>query len=79
VVCAAGDIAAARARSLRTMVPGVRLPGGDAHDQARITTPADAVAAGADWLVIGRAVTGATDPEAAAADVCAAVESALGT
>jgi orotidine-5'-phosphate decarboxylase len=79
VVCAAGDIAAARARSLRTMVPGVRLPGGDAHDQARITTPADAVAAGADWLVIGRVVTGATDPEAAAADVCAAVESALGT
>jgi orotidine-5'-phosphate decarboxylase len=77
VVCAAGDIAAARARGLRTMVPGVRLPGGDAHDQARITTPAAAITAGADWLVIGRAVTGAADPESAAADVCTAVASAL--
>jgi orotidine-5'-phosphate decarboxylase len=77
VVCAAGDVAAARARELRTMVPGVRLPGGDAHDQARITTPGDAIAAGADWLVVGRAVTHAEDPEAAAAEICAMVESAL--
>ena len=76
VVCAASDIAAARERALRTMVPGVRLPGGDAHDQARITTPADAIERGADWLVVGRAVTAAADPERAAADVCAMVEAA---
>ena len=49
------------------MVPGIRLAGDDAHDQARVDTPGDAIARGADWLVIGRAVTGADDPERAAA------------
>ena len=49
------------------MVPGIRLAGGDAHDQARVDTPGDAIGRGADWLVIGRAVTGADDPERAAA------------
>lgn len=77
VVCAASDVEAARAHTLRTMVPGVRMPGGDADDQARVATPADALAAGADWLVIGRAVTAADDPERAAADVCAMAEGAL--
>lgn len=77
VVCAATDIGAARSLGLRTMVPGVRLAGGDAHDQARVTTPADAITRGADWLVVGRAVTDAADPEAAAAEVCASVGAAL--
>jgi orotidine-5'-phosphate decarboxylase len=49
------------------VVPGIRLPGGAVHDQARVGTPAEAIAAGADLLVVGRAVTGAPDPEAAAA------------
>jgi orotidine-5'-phosphate decarboxylase len=48
------------------MVPGIRLPGEPAHDQARVATPADAIGQGADWLVIGRAVTASDDPEAAA-------------
>ena len=56
----------ARDLGLRTMVPGIRLEGGDAHDQARVDTPADAIANGADWLVIGRAVTEAEEPEIAA-------------
>jgi orotidine-5'-phosphate decarboxylase len=57
-----------RARShLLAVVPGIRLPGGAIHDQARVGTPAEAIAAGADLLVVGRAVTGAPDPEAAAA------------
>jgi len=38
--------------------------GGDTHDQKRVTTPASAVTAGADYLVIGRAITEADNPEA---------------
>jgi orotidine-5'-phosphate decarboxylase len=56
----------ARAARLTTMVPGIRLPGEAQHDQARVATPAEAIGQGADWLVIGRAVTAAGDPEAAA-------------
>ena len=80
VVCSAHEIAAVRSRHphLATMVPGVRLPGGDHHDQARVATPAEAVRAGADWLVIGRAVTAATDAEAAAATVAGSIADALG-
>ncbi len=77
VVCSGHEIARARDSGLRTMVPGVRLAGGDVRDQARVVTPADAIAAGADWLVIGRAVTAAPDPVAAAIEVHAAVEAAL--
>ncbi len=48
------------------ITPGIR-PAGVAHaDQARVVTPADAIAAGASLLVVGRPVTGATDPRAAA-------------
>ena len=47
------------------VTPGIRLAGGDRHDQARVTTPAEAVRAGADVLVVGRAVTAAADPRAA--------------
>ncbi len=45
------------------VVPGIR-PGGEAHDQKRVVTPAEAVAAGADYLVIGRAITEADNPGA---------------
>ena len=44
------------------VTPGIRFAGGDAHDQARVSTPGAAVAAGADYLVIGRSVTQAPDP-----------------
>jgi len=47
------------------VVPGMRAAGAAAHDQARVATPADALAAGADYLVIGRAVTQDADPLAA--------------
>ena len=67
VVCSGREIARARAVALRTMVPGVRFAGGGVQDQARVVTPASAIAAGADWLVVGRAVTAAPDPVAAAA------------
>ena len=47
---------------LLVVTPGIRLGGDDHHDQARVTTPADAVDAGADYLVIGRSITRAPDP-----------------
>jgi orotidine-5'-phosphate decarboxylase len=43
-------------------VPGTRPAGAEAQDQARVVTPGQALAAGADWLVVGRAVTSAGDP-----------------
>jgi orotidine-5'-phosphate decarboxylase len=77
VVCAGTDVEVARSFRLRTMVPGIRLAGGDVNDQARVDTPDDATARGADWLVIGRAVTGADDPEGAAEAVTRAVAEGL--
>jgi orotidine-5'-phosphate decarboxylase len=79
VVCAGEEIGVVKGRcpSMGTMVPGIRLAGGVQHDQARVATPAGAVASGADWLVIGRAVTGASDPEAAADAVTREVTAAL--
>ncbi|HZU80266.1 MAG TPA: orotidine-5'-phosphate decarboxylase [Acidimicrobiales bacterium] len=71
LVCAAADldITGRVAPDLVKVVPGIR-PTGTAHDdQARAATPSAAMAAGADILVIGRAVTAAPDPEHAAAAV----------
>lgn len=51
------------------VTPGVRSSCADAHDQKRVATPAEALAAGADYLVIGREVTRAADPRVAAARI----------
>jgi orotidine-5'-phosphate decarboxylase len=79
VVCSAHEIATVKEHvpSLSTMVPGIRLPGGSSHDQARVATPGDAIGRGADWLVIGRAVTAAGDPEEAADAITRDVDDAL--
>jgi orotidine-5'-phosphate decarboxylase len=76
VVCAASDLPEIKrlAPDLITVVPGIRLPGGDVHDQGRTATPAEALAAGADLLVIGRAVTGAPDHAAAAAALASSLD-----
>jgi orotidine-5'-phosphate decarboxylase len=68
IVCAAADLkdAHAYAPRLKRIVPGIRMAGTDTHDQARAATPAAALSNGADLLVIGRAVTQAEDPVAAA-------------
>lgn len=78
VVCAASDVVEARRRApgLLTVVPGIRPAGVDAHDQSRAATPGAAVAAGADLLVVGRAVTAAADRPAAAAALAAEVGAA---
>ena len=69
IICAAPDLSATDPWSDRLVrvVPGIRMPGGATHDQARVASPRDALAAGADLLVVGRAVTAAEDPVAAAA------------
>ncbi|MBW8827358.1 MAG: orotidine-5'-phosphate decarboxylase [Acidobacteria bacterium] len=68
VICAGTDVSLVRqlAPRLTVVVPGTRPPGAAHHDQARVTTPEEALAAGADVLVIGRAVTAAADPAKAA-------------
>ena len=53
------------------VTPGIRLAGGALGDQKRVATPADALAAGATHLVVGRPITAASDPAAAARLVCA--------
>jgi orotidine-5'-phosphate decarboxylase len=75
VVCSVHEVLAVKTASpdLLAVVPGIRLPGGDTHDQARTGGPGEALAAGADVLVVGRAVTAAPDPEAAAAALADAV------
>ena len=81
VICAAADIAVINAASepkhLLKVVPGVRPAGTSADDQARVATPAEAITAGADLLVIGRAVTAAPNPAAAAAAIATEIQTAL--
>jgi orotidine-5'-phosphate decarboxylase len=61
-----GALRAALGPRTLLVVPGVRRPGEAAGDQARTATPREAVAAGADLLVVGRPVTSAADPRSAA-------------
>ncbi len=68
-IVASGKEAAAlreRLRNFLIVTPGIRQAGTDVQDQARVVTPTDAVEAGADYLVIGRPITRAKDPRAAA-------------
>jgi orotidine-5'-phosphate decarboxylase len=69
VVCSSREIAALRKAcgpDFLLTVPGIRPAGGDLADQKRVMTPSDAARAGADILVVGRPITGAPDPVAAA-------------
>jgi orotidine-5'-phosphate decarboxylase len=74
IVCSPQEVAAVRAEvgpDITLITPGVRMAGGDVQDQARVATPRQALADGADLLVIGRPITGASDPGAAAAAIAA--------
>ena len=69
VVCSPHDLAGIRAATgpeFLTVVPGIRPADEASHDQKRTATPSAARTAGADILVIGRVITGASDPAAAA-------------
>jgi orotidine-5'-phosphate decarboxylase len=79
VVCSGAEAAAVRAAHgdrLALLVPGIRLAGGSAHDQRRVMTPAAAQAAGARYLILGRAVTAAADPRRAMQTVLTELASA---
>ncbi len=68
VVCSAQEaprLRGERGAGFELVTPGIRLAGDAAGDQRRVLTPADAMAAGSDYLVIGRSITGAADPLAA--------------
>lgn len=68
VVCSpleAGKVHEKCGASFLTVTPGVRFADGDAGDQKRVTTPAEARALGSDYIVVGRPITQASDPIAA--------------
>jgi len=72
VVCSAEEAAGVRRHApdgFLVVTPGIRPAGADVGDQKRVATPAAATLAGADYLVLGRAVTTASDPAAALAGV----------
>jgi orotidine-5'-phosphate decarboxylase len=59
------------------VTPGIRPPGAAAGDQKRVAGPADAIRAGADYLVVGRPIIGAADPGAAAEAIGAEIAAAV--
>ncbi|MEI6615871.1 MAG: orotidine-5'-phosphate decarboxylase [Cyanobium sp. ELA507] len=72
-VCSPLEVAALRQghpEPFALITPGIRPAGAAAGDQARVMTPAEAIAAGASQLVIGRPISAAPDPAAAFADCC---------
>ena len=81
LVCSGEEAAILRPQigaQMLLVTPGIRPAGADAGDQKRIMTPANAIAAGADYLVVGRPVVAAPDPQAAAAAIIAEIASATG-
>jgi orotidine-5'-phosphate decarboxylase len=81
LVCSPEEVAALRAivgGQMSLVTPGIRPAGSSSGDQKRIMTPARAIAAGADYLVVGRPVMEAADPKAAADSIQAEIAQALG-
>ncbi|MGI9005677.1 MAG: orotidine-5'-phosphate decarboxylase [Streptosporangiaceae bacterium] len=79
LVCSPQEAAAVRAEvgpGITLVTPGVRPAGQASHDQARVATPQEALSNGSDLLVIGRPITGAPDPGAAAASLATALRRA---
>jgi orotidine-5'-phosphate decarboxylase len=80
LICSPLEVAAVRAQAGAEAIlvtPGVRSGGASQGDQKRVATPAEAVQGGADYVVMGRQITRAADPEAAAASVAEEIAEAL--
>ena len=78
VVCSAQEAAELKkcvGPEFALVTPGIRLKGDAAGDQKRVVDPATAVAAGADYLVMGRSITGAEDPSAVVERILSSLES----
>jgi orotidine-5'-phosphate decarboxylase len=76
LVCSPLEVAPLRqalGSAVKLVVPGIRPAGSAADDQHRTMTPAQAIAAGADWIVVGRPITSASDPGTSAADIAASI------
>jgi len=76
VVCSGREAMALREQlgeNMLLVTPGIRPEGSDLTDQRRVLTPVQALAAGSDYLVIGRPITGAKDPVA----MCRAISESL--
>lgn len=81
LVCSGEEAASLRSivgTSMNLVTPGIRPAGSDVGDQKRVMTPARAIAAGADYLVVGRPVVAASDPKAAAEAIVAEIAQAGG-
>jgi len=79
LVCSAAEAGSLRkivGHRMTLVTPGIRPPGADSDDQKRIMTPAAAVAAGTDYLVVGRPIVDAADPKAAAQAIVAEITQA---
>ena len=80
LVCSPEEVAALRAivgDQMRLVTPGIRPAGSSSGDQKRIMTPARAIAAGADYLVVGRPIVEAENPKAAADAIQAEIAQAI--
>jgi orotidine-5'-phosphate decarboxylase len=80
LVCSPEEAASVRkivGHQMNLVTPGIRPAGADVGDQKRIMTPSRAISAGADYLVVGRPITGAADPRAAADAIQAEIAQAL--
>jgi orotidine-5'-phosphate decarboxylase len=81
IVCSPEEAASLRAlvgQEMSLVTPGIRPAGAASGDQKRIMTPSRAIAAGADYLVVGRPIVEAPDPRAAAESIQAEIAQALG-
>jgi len=77
VVCSPQEIRLVRSAAgpqFKIVTPGIRMPGQSANDQQRLATPQEALTAGADYIVVGRAITAAPDPLLALGNVVQSVK-----